>query len=283
MNTELEPKRDVDWLARKATEMRISILTMVCRAGGGHIGGAFSIIDVMTALYFRVLTHDPKDPLWPERDRLLFSKGHGCLALYTVLAETNYFTKDKLKGFCVDGGTLAGHPERHFIPGVEVTAGSLGHGLSLGVGMALAHKMDSRSSRHVFAVLSDGECNEGSVWEAVMSASQFKLDGLTAIIDSNKYESLGRVSEIMNIEPLAEKLRSFGWAVCEIDGHDMSQIVDALERVPVESGKPTAIVAHTVKGKGVSFMENVPMWHYRAPNEQEADTAFSELEAALDQ
>lgn len=274
-------KQEISWLAHKADELRILILEMVIRAGGGHIGGAYSIIEVVTALYFRVLNHDPQNPSWSNRDRLLFSKGHGCLALYAALAEAGYFEKERLEKFCVDGGLLAGHPEREFVPGVEITSGSLGHGLSIGVGMALAAKIDKKKY-HVYVVLSDGECNEGSTWEALMSGAQFNLDNLTVVIDSNKYISLGPIAEIMNIEPLSERLRDFGWAVNEIDGHDMNQIVGALEKVPFKSGKPSAIIANTVKGKGVSFMENVPMWHYRAPNEGEAELALRELKEALD-
>ena len=273
-------KPDTLWLSRKANELRISILKMATRAKGGHIGGAYSIIDVMTALYFRVLNHDPKNPHWKERDRLVYSKGHGCLALYNVLAETGYFGKERLETFGLDGGAFAGHPERDLIPGVEATTGSLGHGLSLSVGMALARQMNGEKHR-IFTVLSDGECNEGSVWEALMAASQFKLDCLTAVFDSNKYESLGRVSEIMSIEPFGQRLASFGWAVREIDGHNMDEIISALESAPFESGKPSAIVAHTIKGKGVSFMENVPMWHYRAPNDKEQAAAMVELEETL--
>ena len=270
---------DPAWLARKANELRIAILQMVIRAKGGHIGGAYSVLDVMTALYFRVLKHDPSNPDWPARDRLIFSKGHGCLALYIMLADSDYFgyfPKSRLAEFGVDGGLLGGHPERGQIPGVEVTAGSLGHGLSQAVGMAIAAKFDGADHR-IFAVLSDGECNEGSVWEAIMAASQFELDGLIAIIDNNKLESLAPTAQIMAVEPLGDKLRAFGWGVREIDGHDMAQIVDALETTPFEPGKPSAIVAHTTKGKGVSFMEGVPKWHLRGPTKEEARNAFREL------
>lgn len=269
------------WLARKANELRITILQMVVRAGAGHIGGAYSAIDLMTAIYFRVLNHDPTNPAWPGRDWFILSKGHGCLALYAVLAGTGYFPSSRLEEFEVDGGLLGGHPERGRIPGVEVTSGSLGHGLSLGIGMALAAKMDGEGHR-VFVVLSDGECNEGSVWEGVMSAAQLKLDNVTMIIDNNKLESLAPTSDILKIEPMGDKLCSFGWAVREIDGHDLPQIVDALEAAPFESGKPSAIVAHTTKGKGVSFMENVPKWHLRGPSEEEAKIAFAELTKSLE-
>lgn len=268
------------WLARRAKELRITILQMVVRAGSGHIGGAYSVVDLLTALYYRIMKHDPRDPDWEARDRLVFSKGHCCLALYAVLADNGYFSPSRLKEFCVDGGLLGGHPERRRIPGVEATTGSLGHGLPLAVGMALARRMDGADYR-VFAILGDGECNEGSVWEGFMSAPQLKLDGLTAIIDSNKLESLGPVSDILSIEPLGDRLRSFGWEVAEIDGHNMEEIVAALEAVPFKPGKPSAIVAHTLKGKGVSFMENAPMWHLRGPNQEEARVAYSELARAL--
>lgn len=268
------------WLKRKAQELRINILEMVVAANGGHIGGAYSAIDFMTALYFRVLNHDSSNPTWPDRDRLVFSKGHGCLSLYTCLAHSGYFRRSRLAEFGKDGGLLGGHPERGHIPGVEVTAGSLGHGLPQAVGMAMAAKMDSKKHR-IFVVMSDGECNEGSVWEGFMAGSQHKLSNLTVIIDSNKLESLGRTADILNIEPLGDRLRTFGWGVREIDGHDMKQIVEALETSPYEPHKPSAIVANTVKGKGVSFMEGATMWHLRGPTKDEARAAFSELARGL--
>ncbi|MFC2070300.1 transketolase [Chloroflexota bacterium] len=280
MSMKSENKPDASWLAYKANELRILALEMALRAGGGHLGGAFSVIDVITALYFRILNHDPKNPSWPERDRLLFSKGHSCLALYTALAETGYFEKERLERFCVDDGLLAGHPERELVPGVEITAGSLAHGLPIAVGMALAAKIDKKEHK-IYAVLSDGECNEGSTWEAIMSGAQLGLDNLTLIIDNNRFISLGPLAEIMNVEPLGDRMRDFGWGVEVIDGHDMGQIVSALEKIPFEAGKPSVIVSNTVKGKGVSFMENVAMWHYRGMNEEEAEIASRELKEAL--
>jgi transketolase len=266
-------------LEKIASGLRLEILDMVIRAKGGHIGGSFSVIDTLTVLYMNILNHDPQNPSWESRDRLLFSKGHSCLALYTVLAECGYFKKKLLEKYAVDEGAFAGHPEREFIPGVEITAGSLGHGHSLGVGMALAGKIDSKDYR-VFVVSSDGELNEGSTWEAIMSASQYNLDNLTIIIDYNKYISLGTINSIMNIDPLKKRFESFGWAVNEIDGHNMGEIVSSLEKVPFKKDKPSAIIAHTIKGKGVSFMENVPMWHFRAPSPNEALQAKNELEKA---
>ena len=268
-------------LEKIASGLRLEILDMAIRAKGGHIGGAFSVIDTLTVLYMNILNHDPQNPSWESRDRLLFSKGHSCLALYTVLAECGYFKKQLLEKYAVDEGAFAGHPEREFIPGVEITAGSLGHGHSLGVGMALAGKIDSKDYR-VFVVSSDGELNEGSTWEAIMSASQYNLDNLTIIIDYNKYISLGTINSIMNIDPLKKRFESFGWAVNEIDGHNMGEIVSSLEKIPYNKDKPSAIIANTIKGKGVSFMENVPMWHFRAPSPEEAILARKELEKVLE-
>jgi transketolase len=269
-------------LAFKANEFRLGILNMAVRGNGGHIGGAFSVIDIITALYFNILKHDPANSSWSERDRLVFSKGHCCLALYNVLADFGYFPKDWLETYYQDGGRLAGHPTYGGIPGVEATAGSLGHGLSISIGMALAAKAKNEDHR-VFTVLGDGECNEGSVWEAFAAGSQFKLDNLTVIIDCNGYESLGTVDEIMSIEPLAERLGSFGWSVEEINGHDMTKILEVLEKTPFDNKKPSAIISRTNKGNGVSFMENVSMWHYRAPSADEEKLARQEIEALLAQ
>lgn len=274
-------KNSIQNLKNTATCLRLEILEMVVRANGGHIGGSFSVIDLLVALYLRVLNVDPSDPSWEGRDRLLFSKGHSCLALYTVLAECGYFEKSRLETYAVNGGAFAGHPEHGFIPGVEITAGSLGHGPSLGVGMALAAKIDS-SEHKVFVVSSDGELNEGSVWEAIMSAAQFKLDNLTLVIDYNKYISLGTIDSIMSVSPLEEKLEDFGWSVRSIDGHNMQDIVTVFEQLPFDLNQPSAIISHTIKGKGVSFMENVPMWHFRTPTEAEACEARAELQLVLE-
>ena len=268
--------KSIDELERIASRLRQDILDMVIRANGGHIGGSFSVIDILTVLYMNILKHSPQNPSWELRDRLLFSKGHSCLALYTVLAECGYFNKKRLEEYAIDGGSFAGHPEREFIPGVEITAGSLGHGHSLGVGIALAGQIDKKDYR-VFIVSSDGELNEGSTWEAIMSASQYNLANLTLIIDYNKYISLGKINSIMSIDPLKERLESFGWAVSEIDGHNMSEIVTCLDNLPLQEDKPSAIIANTIKGKGVSFMENVSMWHFRAPDINEAKVAKQEL------
>ena len=267
-------------LSRQADRYRLRILEMAIKGNGGHIGGSFSVIEMLTALYHRVLNHDPQNPNWEGRDKLVFSKGHCCLALYNVLAEFGYFPKEKLETYYQDGGYLAGHPTFGKIPGVEATAGSLGHGLPIAVGMAIAARHRGEN-RRIFTILGDGESNEGSVWEGFAAGGQFGLSNLTAIIDCNGYESLGTVDEIMSIEPLAGRLQSFGWEVREINGHNMDEILGALERVPFNSSKPSAIVSRTNKGNGVSFMENVSMWHYRAPSEEEAAQARRELEARI--
>ncbi len=236
------------------------------------------MVDLLAVLYGKVLRLDPARPDWPERDRFILSKGHACAALYAVLAERGFFPKAWLDRFCKDGSPLAGHITHTGVPGVEVSTGALGHGLAIACGMALAGKRDARSYR-VFVLLSDGECDEGSTWEAALFAPHHHLDNLVAIVDYNKIQSLGTVKEVLDLEPLAAKWQAFGWAVREIDGHDFEQIEHSLLNVPAEPGKPTCIVAHTVKGKGVSFMENKLLWHYRAPDSEEMCKALAELGA----
>jgi transketolase len=225
-----------------------------------------------------VLRVDSVHPDWPDRDRFVLSKGHGCAALYAVLAERGFFPLEWLDTFCQNGSRLPGHATHAYLPGVEVSTGSLGHGLSIACGIALAAKRDGKTYR-VFALLSDGECDEGSTWEAVLFASHHRLDNLIAIVDYNKIQSLGRVEEVINLEPFAEKWRSFGWAVREVDGHDVLEIEETLTQVPFEAGRPSCVIAHTVKGKGVSFMEDKLLWHYRSPQGEEFEAALAELEA----
>jgi len=261
-----------------ATRIRRRVLTMIHTSKSSHIGSSFSSVDLLVVLYNGVLRVDPTRPDWPDRDRFVLSKGHGCAALYAVLAERGFFPLEWLDTFCQNGSRLPGHATHTYLPGVEVSTGSLGHGLSIACGMALAAKRDGRSYR-VFALLSDGECDEGSTWEAVLFASHHWLDNLIAIVDYNKIQGLGRVEEVINLEPFAEKWRSFGWAVREIDGHDVLEIEDTLTQVPFEAGRPSCVIAHTVKGKGVSFMEDKLLWHYRSPQGEEYETALAELEA----
>ena len=259
-----------------ARAIRAHVLHMTHRANASHVGSCLSIADLLAVLYSDVLRVDPARPDWPDRDRFILSKGHGCAALYAVLAEQGFFPKEWLDTYCQDGAHLAGHITHHGVPGVEVSTGSLGHGLSIGCGMALAGKRDSCPYR-VFVLLSDGECDEGSTWEAALFAPHHHLDNLIAIVDYNKIQSFGRVKEVLDLEPLAAKWRAFGWAVQEIDGHNFREIEKALLSVPFDVGQPSCIIAHTIKGKGVSFMENQLAWHYKSPNDEELQQALAEL------
>jgi transketolase len=266
--------RSPAWLAK---QIRLKTLSMIHRAKSSHLGSAFSMAELLAVLYTKALKIDPARPDWPERDRFILSKGHACAPLYVALAERGFFPAEWLENFYQDGSHLAGHATHVGVPGVEVSTGSLGHGLPIACGMALAGKRDGKAYR-VFTLLSDGECDEGSVWEAVMFAPHHHLDNLIAIVDYNKIQSLGKVKEVLDLEPFAAKWNAFGWAVQEIDGHDLEQIEKVLVAVPLESGKPTCIIAHTVKGKGVSFMEDTVLWHYRAPDRDEMARAVVELE-----
>jgi len=258
--------------------IRAHALRMVHRANASHIGTCLSMADLLAVLYGKTLCVDPARPNWAERDRFILSKGHGAAILYAVLAECGFFPKEWLDTYYQDGSALAGHVTSHGIPGVEVSTGSLGHGLPIGCGMALAGKRENKPYR-VFVMLSDGELDEGSNWEAILFAPQHQLDNLIAIVDYNKIQSFGAVSEVMELAPLADKWRAFRWAVREIDGHDYTQIESALSSVPFEPGKPSVIIAHTIKGKGVSFMENQLAWHYKSPNDEQLAQALAELGA----
>lgn len=252
---------------------------MVHRAKASHIGGCLSVADVLAVLYGGVLRVDPERPEWPDRDRFVLSKGHAAAALYATLAERGFFPSTWLEEFCRDGGRLCGHVTSGQVPGVEVSVGSLGHGLPIGCGMALAAARDRRPSR-VFVVLSDGECDEGSTWEAVLFAGHQRLANLVAIVDYNKIQSFGRTSEVLDLDPLAEKWRAFRWASREVDGHDHDALAAALGAAPFEAGRPSVVVAHTVKGKGVSFMENDLAWHYRSPDDAQLARALAEIGAS---
>lgn len=273
-------KKQASEFKKLSYQGRKKILEMVYKAGGGHIGGAYSCIDILITLYGAILKYDVSNPKMFDRDRFIFSKGHSCLSLYFTLANVGFFDQKLLDRYCVDNGFLAGHPGA-YIPGVELTSGSLGHGLSVAVGMAFSAKYDKNNFK-VFTLLGDGELNEGSVWEAFMSGAQWKLDNLVAIIDSNKLMSLDTVDNILSIEPLGDRLRSFGWAVFEVDGHDFEAMLTLFKQLPLIQNKPLAIIAHTFKGKGASFMENSYHWHNRAPNEQEYHQANQEFQRIID-
>jgi len=262
-------------LNEKARIFRREILEMTTSVGSGHPSSALSAIDVITALYFHHMRHDPKDPGWEDRDRFVLSKGHGCPALYAVLAEAGYFPKAELTTHRRLGSILQGHPDMK-TPGVEFPTGSLGLGLSAGCGMALAGKLDKKDYR-VYVMLGDGELDEGNVWEAAMSAAHYKLDNLIAIIDRNKFQVDGPTEEIMAVDPLPDKWMSFGWNEMEIDGHDMREILESLKQAKKMKGKPTAIIAHTTKGKGVSFIEGNNRYHGKALSKEELSLALQEL------
>jgi transketolase len=259
-----------------AKAVRRDIIRIIYNAKAPHIGSSFSAVEILVALYFKYLKVSPRRPFDNNRDKFILSKGHGCSALYAVLARKGFINSDILDRFGCNGGALEEHPSLDIAKGIECSTGSLGHGLSIGVGMALAAKYDRRKSR-VYVLLSDGETESGCVWEAAMFAGQHKLDNLIAIVDYNKIQALGKVKEIIDLEPYGDKWRSFGWEVREIDGHHFGEIFSAFNGIPFKKGKPSIIIAHTVKGKGVSFMEDRLLWHYRCPDKEEYDKALKEL------
>ncbi len=269
---------DLNEMARR---IRVLSIEMISRAGSSHVGTVFSSAELLAALYGHVLNVRPAEPDWPDRDRFVLSKGHGAAGLYAALALRGFFPLERLEEFYVDGGTLAGHATHKGVAGVEVSTGALGHGLALAVGLATGAKRRGAGWR-TYALLSDGECDEGSTWEAALLAPAWGLEDLTVIIDYNKIQSLGRVDEVLPLEPFADKWRSFGWDVREIDGHDAMAVTSALDPAewPPEAGRPRVVIAHTVKGKGVSFMEDDLLWHYRCPRGEELEAALAELKGA---
>ena len=258
-----------------AKDIRKTIYKIAHYAGGGHMGASFSMADIISVLYFdNVLRYDASNPDWEDRDKFILSKGHACYALYAALAKAGYFSKEELWHVGKPGSKLGGHPKLHDIPGVEASTGALGHGLSFAIGIAYANKMDCKDS-HVYVVLGDGECQEGSIWEGALSAPTLELDNMTVVVDYNKLQAMDELENIVHMKPFADKWKAFGWNVVEIDGHNYAEIKEALlER---QERKPTLVVADTIKGKGVSFMENVPIWHYRMPNEEELPVLFRDL------
>lgn len=267
---------DVAQLQAICKTVRRDIITMLTAAKSGHPGGSLSAVELLVTLFFDVMRHDPANPAWPERDRFILSKGHAAPVLYAVLAETGYTPKESLDTLRRLGSIYQGHPDRRFIPALEASTGSLGVGLSLGIGMAEAARLDKSPTR-VFVVLGDGEIQEGQIWEAAMYAAHHKVDNLVAIVDYNKIQLDGFVKDILELEPLADKWLSFGWNVVEIDGHDVKKVQEAYAMAAATKGKPTAIIAHTIKGKGVSFMENNPKYHGVAPTKEEMELALKEI------
>jgi transketolase len=263
-------------LTQVAKRLRRRIVTMIGKAGSGHPGGSLSAVEILTALYWRVLRHRPADPQWLDRDRFILSKGHAVPALYAVLAECGYFPLEELDTLRQLGSRLQGHGDCCSTPGVEMSSGSLGQGLSFGTGAALAGRLDKKGYR-VYVLLSDGECDEGQTWEAAMAAAKFKLDNLTAIVDRNGLQLSGFTKDVMGLEPLPAKWAAFGWRVSEVNGHDIDQVLAAINEAKKVKGQPAAIIAHTIKGKGVSFMENNVDFHGKAPTAEQVKIALKEL------
>jgi len=267
-------------LSMKAQQFRVQVLDMIFEAQSGHLGGSLSAAEILTCLYFHHLRIEPGRPDWPDRDRFLLSKGHAAPMLYTILSACGYFPWEELRTFRQIDSRLAGHPERIRTPGIDMGSGPLGHGISVGVGLALAARLDNQSWR-TYVMVGDGEMQAGICWEGAMAAAKYRLDTLTVIMDFNDVQLDGRVHDIMPLEPVIEKWRSFGWRTLEIDGHNVRQILDALDTACNIHGQPTVVVAHTTKGKGVSFMENQSAWHGRPPNREEYEQARAELEGRL--
>jgi len=270
------PEKLIAELSDLAMELRRTAVEMVFNAQSSHLGGSLSAADIVTALYFHQMKLDPANPRWPERDRFILSKGHAAPILYATLAARGFFPREELKTLRQLDSRLQGHPDRNKTPGVEMTSGALGHGLSVGAGLALAARLDAASYR-TYVLLGDGELQAGVVWEGAMEAAKFRLENLTAIVDYNDVQLDGFVHDIMPVEPMLEKWNAFGWHTLELDGHNMRQILDALDEVESIHARPTVLIAHTTKGKGVSFMENLCTWHGRAPTLEQCAQAINEL------
>jgi transketolase len=266
----------IEELKAIAKMLRRHIIAMTGRAGSGHPGGSLSAVEIVTSLYFGLLKHKPSEPQWPDRDRLILSKGHAAPLLYAALAECGYFPVEELSTLRQVDSRLQGHTDRTLTPGVEMTGGSLGQGLSFAIGVALAGRLNLQDY-HVYVLLGDGECDEGQVWEAAMAAAHFKLDNLIALVDNNGQQIDGWNCDVMNLEPFPGKWRAFGWHVIEVDGHNFPQLFDAFDKAKEVRGQPVVIIAHTVKGKGVSFMENNPEFHGKTPNAAQVEAALKEL------
>lgn len=264
------------YLEITANKIREKVIEMLLQAGSGHLAGSLGMADIFTVFYFHILNHNPKNPLWEERDRLVLSNGHICPVLYATLAYAGYFPLEELSTLRKIGSRLQGHPHRGSLPGVEITSGPLGCGLSQAIGMALAAKMDRKRYR-VYCFMSDGEHDEGNVWEAIMFAAKNRLSNLTVVIDRNNIQIDGFTEDVMPLEPLREKYEAFNWNILEVNGHNMEEIVDAVSEAEAIFEKPTAIIAHTIPGKGVSFAERDFAWHGKAPNKEEAQRALKEL------
>jgi transketolase len=271
---------DIKKLESIAANCRRKVVRMIRSGGSGHLGGALSCLDILTVLFFHTLNHQPSNPKYPDRDRFILSAGHKCMALYSVLCQAGYFEEERLDTYGKLGTALPGHPNMRKLPGIEANTGALGHGLSIAAGMALGLRLDGKASR-VFTVLGDGELPEGSNWEAIAAAAHHKIDNLIAFIDDNGLQISGKTTEIMNLEPISDRFKSFGWAVKDIDGNNIKEIAGVLENLPFEKGKPSVIIARTVKAKGLSFAEGKLSYHYWKPSKEELEQAERELDEAI--
>ena len=269
-------KLNANQIIAKTKQIRIDTIKMVFSAEASHVGSALSCVDILASLYFGILNINPRRPRSKDRDKLILSKGHAGVGLLATLAHRGFFSVSELKNYCQDGSKLTGHTMLESAPGVEATTGSLGHGLAIGLGMALVGKREGSNSK-VFVILSDGELDEGSNWEAILAAGNFRLDNLIAVVDYNKIQSFGRVKNVMDLEPLSKKWADFKWATREIDGHNIEELLKTFKKVPFKKGWPSCIICHTVKGKGVSFMEDKLEWHYKSPNEDQLNLAIKEM------
>ena len=270
-------KADLSFFRKFSIKIRLNVLKMTSRGKSSHVGSALSIVDILTVLYCKILNFDIKNPKDPKRDRFILSKGHAGVAVYAVLAEVGFFSKTLLKDHYKNGSKFSGHISHVDIPGIELSTGSLGHGLGIGAGMALAGKLNKNKYK-VYVLMSDGEFDEGSNWEAILFSAHRKLDNLVAIVDYNKLQSMDTKENTLNIEPFVDKWKSFGWNISEVDGHNYSEIIKSLEGFK-KNKKPSALICHTTKGQGVSFMKNSVLWHYRSPQGEEYEKAISEVEA----
>lgn len=273
-----KPETSSPSLDRRSRDLRAKIVHVLRHGGRGHLGTSLSLVEILRVLYDSVMRYDPANPRWSERDRFILSKGHGCITQYVLLQEKGFFPAEELEKFCKFEGILGGHPDPK-IPGIEVSTGSLGHGLPIAVGMAVCAKRDAKPHR-VFTVLGDGECNEGSVWEAAMSAAKHRLDNLVVMVDYNKQQSYAETCEVLDLEPFADKWRAFGFATEEVDGHDVAALEHLLARLPFAVGRPNAIICHTVKGKGIAFAERNLKWHHKSSIK---DSEIEQLLAAIEE
>ena len=266
---------NISELKNLSIKIRKHAINMTNAGKSSHVGSILSIADIITVLYGSVMNFRPSEPKWPDRDRLILSKGHAGAGIYSILAEMGFMKLEKLKSHCMNGSDLSGHVSHKGIPGVELSTGSLGHGLSVAAGMSLASKINNKNYK-TFVLMSDGECNEGSVWEAALFANHHKLDNLISIIDRNKLQSIHSTEETLKLEPLLDKWKAFGWNVVKVDGHNFEEIQKSL--INYDKGKPLCLIAETIKGKGISFMENNNLWHYRSPQDEEYEAAITELD-----